>query len=79
MVYVYCLVSLGNASKRSIGFTENLRQRVADHNQGANPSTRVERPWRLPFRSTDKNASFHLPPLGRFRRAGISLRDWRVP
>jgi putative endonuclease len=47
MVYVYCLVSLGDASKRSIGFTENLRQRVADHNQGANPSTRVERPWRL--------------------------------
>jgi predicted GIY-YIG superfamily endonuclease len=76
MFYGYCLALLGDASKRYIGFTENLRQRVADHNDGANLST-VRGDCR--FARLTKQASFHLPPLGRFRRAGISLRDWRVP
>jgi predicted GIY-YIG superfamily endonuclease len=47
MYYVYCLVSESNPSLRYIGFTEDLRQRLADHNAGKNTSTAEGRPWRL--------------------------------
>ncbi len=46
MYYVYCLVATTDSLRRYVGFTENLRQRVADHNAGCNRSTAgVE--WRL--------------------------------
>ena len=47
MYYVYCLVRVANPDQRYIGFTEDLRQRVHDHNRGCNRSTAPFRPWRL--------------------------------
>src|SRR4051812_20255957 len=38
--YVYRIVSEKEADRRYIGFTEDPRQRLADHNSGCNPSTR---------------------------------------
>jgi len=46
MHYVYCIASNSIPSIRYIGYTENLRQRVADHNAGCNPST-ASHNWRL--------------------------------
>ena len=47
MYYVYCIESKGAADRRYIGFTEDLRQRVIDHNRGCNPSTAPFKPWKL--------------------------------
>jgi predicted GIY-YIG superfamily endonuclease len=33
--------------ERYVGFTEDLKQRIADHNTGKNPSTAKHRPWKL--------------------------------
>jgi predicted GIY-YIG superfamily endonuclease len=45
MFYVYCIESRSLPGRRYTGFTENLRQRIADHNDGCNPSTAPGRPW----------------------------------
>ena len=34
-------------NRRYVGFTEDLRQRVIDHNRGCNPSTTSFKPWKL--------------------------------
>jgi predicted GIY-YIG superfamily endonuclease len=47
MYYVYCIESVAVSGHRYIGFTEDLRQRVADHNRGCNPSTPPYVPWKL--------------------------------
>lgn len=47
MYYVYCIESEGDADRRYVGFSEDLRQRVLDHNRGCNPSTAPFRPWKL--------------------------------
>ena len=39
MYYVYCLRSLRAPRFRYVGFSEDLRQRLKDHNRGCNPST----------------------------------------
>jgi predicted GIY-YIG superfamily endonuclease len=45
--YVYLVRSASVPQQRYVGFTENLKQRIADHNAGQNPSTAPYRPWRL--------------------------------
>jgi predicted GIY-YIG superfamily endonuclease len=47
MFYVYCITSESSHGGRYIGFTEDLKQRVADHNHASNRSTVAGRPWRL--------------------------------
>ena len=37
MYYVYFLRSLKNPKKTYVGFTENIDQRLAEHNAGKNP------------------------------------------
>jgi hypothetical protein len=39
MYYVYLVRSASVPQQRYVGFTENLKQRIADHNAGQNPST----------------------------------------
>ncbi len=46
MYYVYCLVSGSAPAKRYVGFTEDLKQRVRDHNDGKNPAT-TRLQWRI--------------------------------
>ena len=46
MFYVYLLES---KDKFYIGFTDNLKRRVKEHNAGQSVSTKAHRPWRLIF------------------------------
>lgn len=47
MYYVYCIISEADPRHMYKGFTENLRQRVVDHNNGCNRSTAPFKPWKL--------------------------------
>ncbi len=47
MFHVYCIESLSRPGRYYVGFTENLEQRIASHNNGCNPSTVAARPWKL--------------------------------
>jgi predicted GIY-YIG superfamily endonuclease len=47
MVYVYLLRSQSSPAQIYTGFTENLRQRLAEHNAGKSPHTAQYRPWHL--------------------------------
>lgn len=47
MHYVYLIESVAFPGKRYVGYTENLRQRLLDHNAGTNRSTEPFGPWKL--------------------------------
>jgi predicted GIY-YIG superfamily endonuclease len=47
MYYVYLLESLADNDRRYIGFTEDLRRRLGEHNEGKLPTTAPYRPWRV--------------------------------
>lgn len=47
MFYTYILQSLSKPSQRYVGHTEDLRQRVAEHNAGKCPHTSKFLPWKL--------------------------------
>jgi predicted GIY-YIG superfamily endonuclease len=47
MYYVYLIESLYDPSRRYVGFSTNLRQRLAEHNDAKLTTTASHRPWRL--------------------------------
>lgn len=47
MHYVYLIESTAGTEKRYIGYTDDLRKRIKDHNSGKNVSTAPHRPWQL--------------------------------
>jgi putative endonuclease len=47
MHYVYLLTNGAPAPKRYIGYTDDLRKRLHDHNAGKNVSTSANGPWTL--------------------------------
>lgn len=47
MVYVYLIESVHQRKQHYVGFTENLKQRLTDHNDGKSPHTLKFRPWHL--------------------------------
>ena len=47
MHYVYLLESDADPTKRYVGFTDDLKQRLADHNSGKSVHTSRHRPWKL--------------------------------
>lgn len=47
MYYVYLLKSMPDHSRHYIGYTENLSQRLNEHNAGKLPTTSRNKPWRL--------------------------------
>ena len=47
MHYVYLIESVSCIGKKYVGYTEDLKQRLADHNAGKNQSTTAHKPWRL--------------------------------
>jgi putative endonuclease len=47
MLYVYPLGSESDPTRSYVGFTENLRQRLIDHNIGKSKYTLKYRPWKL--------------------------------
>ena len=47
MFYTYVLQSLSEPNQRYVGHTEDLRQRVAEHNAGKCPHTSKFLPWKV--------------------------------
>ena len=47
MHYVYLIKSIKSPSQRYVGVTEDLKQRLADHNAGRSAHTAICRPWKL--------------------------------
>ncbi|MFC1692243.1 GIY-YIG nuclease family protein [Candidatus Latescibacterota bacterium] len=45
--YVYILQSLNNHERYYTGFTENLQERLKQHNSGKCPHTSNYKPWRI--------------------------------
>ena len=45
MKYVYLLKSIPKPDKRYISLTNNLNQRLKDHNTGKSPHTSKYKPW----------------------------------
>ncbi len=45
--YVYILESVSNPGAFYYGFTENLEQRLKEHNAGKSPHTAKHKPWRI--------------------------------
>lgn len=47
MYYVYLIESVAAAHRRYIGMTSDVRQRLAEHNEGKSIHTSKYKPWRL--------------------------------
>ena len=47
MHYVYLLISARSRSRRYVGLTANLKQRLTEHNSGKLPHTAQFKPWHL--------------------------------
>jgi putative endonuclease len=47
MTYVYLIESVYYQGQRYAGITDDLRQRLAHHNEGKSPHTRKFKPWNL--------------------------------
>ena len=66
---VYLLESEKDLIKHYVGFTDNLKQRLADHAAGKSKYTLADRPWRLmtyvAFRNREKALAFE-----RYLKAG---------
>ena len=62
MYYTYILRSISNPTQRYIGYTADLRSRLAEHNSGKSAHTAKFRPWKvetyLAFESIDKAQAF---------------------
>ena len=62
MFYVYLIRSLTCPEQTYVGLTDDVDQRLASHNGGANKHTRKHRPWQLvsytAFQSRERAAAF---------------------
>ncbi len=47
MIYVYLIESVHQRQQHYVGITHDLKQRLADHNEGKSPHTRKFKPWHL--------------------------------
>jgi putative endonuclease len=45
--YVYILQSVNNPEHFYTGFTENLKQRLSEHNEGKSQHTEKFKPWKI--------------------------------
>lgn len=57
MFYVYILRSESRPTQTHVGFTRDLKSRVATHNAGGSPHTRKFIPWSLQFYCAFPDAS----------------------
>ena len=47
LYYIYLIESLSAGRQRYVGMTDDLRQRLREHNAGGSPYTARFRPWKL--------------------------------
>jgi len=58
MFYTYVLESLADSSRHYIGHSEDLRQRLKDHNCGKSPHTSRHAPWKVKFYAAFETIEF---------------------
>ena len=62
MYYVYIIQSISSPEKRYVGITQNVQQRLENHNIGTTSYSRKYKPWEfvmcLCFKNKDKAVEF---------------------
>ncbi|MFH1581039.1 MAG: GIY-YIG nuclease family protein [Pseudomonadota bacterium] len=80
MYYVYMLHSIPNPDQTYIGFTENLKTRLASHNSGQSSHTAKFKPWELitylAFSNRSKALSFEKYLKSHSGKAFANKRLW---
>ena len=80
MYYVYLLRSIPNPDQTYIGFTEDLKTRLAAHNHGQSSHTAKFKPWQLimylAFRDLSKAVSFEKYLKSHSGKAFSNKRLW---
>lgn len=83
MHYVYLIESVADKSRRYVGFSTDLRQRLSEHNAGKLPNTAKYRPWRLvtyvAFSSKKQALSFERYLKSGSGHAFAQRRLWVAP
>ncbi len=47
MYYVYIIKSITNPNQIYVGYTENIKKRLSDHNSGSSDHASKYKPWKL--------------------------------
>jgi len=55
MNYIYIIQSINHPEQYYTGFSENLKNRINDHNIGKSPHTNKFKPWKLIYYCTFNN------------------------
>lgn len=80
MYHVYLIQSTKNKSKKYVGFTTNLKQRLETHNSGGSVYTKLDRPWELvmflTFMDEKKALAFEKYLKNHAGRAFAQKRFW---
>ena len=80
MHYVYLLRSESSAEQTYIGLTDDLKSRLAKHNEGGSPHTAKYRPWKLvtylAFSSREQASAFERYLKSGSGRAFSQKRLW---
>ena len=80
MYYVYLLKSVNHPKETYVGFTENLKQRLSDHNKGFSLHTKKFMPWEVvsyhAFQDEQKAKEFEYYLKSGSGRAFANKRLW---
>lgn len=80
MHYVYFIRSVEFPAQKYVGYTENMKKRVAVHNAGGSVHTAKYKPWELhacfAFRSKPQALDFEKYMKSHAGRAFASKRFW---
>ena len=80
MFYVYLLRSLSDPDRTYIGFTEDLKSRLAAHNNGQSKHTKKYKPWELTtyvaFRDRNRAIAFEKYLKSHSGNAFANKRLW---
>ncbi|MDD2871285.1 MAG: GIY-YIG nuclease family protein [Candidatus Gracilibacteria bacterium] len=79
MYYVYVIRSVENNEQIYTGFSENLKQRLEEHNTGKSKHTQKYKPWELVFYSAFESKKIALDFEKYLKSAsGIAFRNKRL-
>lgn len=79
MFYVYIIQSVSHVEQIYTGFTENLKERIEDHNSWKSPHTNKFKPWKILHYSAfiDKKVALDFESYLK-TSSGIALRNKRL-
>lgn len=79
MFYVYIVQSIHQPNEIYTGFTEDLKQRIIDHNAGRSPHTSKFAPWKLIYYCAfdEKEPAFDFEKYLK-TSSGIAFRNKRL-